>query len=351
MATTRRSKPAVTVADVALRAGVHASTVSRALNEGTDRVSAELVERVVAAAKELGYRPNGLARALRLERSSSVGMLIPDISNPIYAPIVRGVEDVLRSAGMSVFIASTDNDLEREADTLTVMLDRRVDGLLLATATRDYPHAQRLRNTNIPVVLINRATSEFWAPVVQADDERGVRLAVEHLRGLGHTKFAHVAGTAAVSSGYDRHRAFVRSVREAGLSLDPAAIVSADLFHEAVGISLGRRLAAELLSRKVEFTAVITANDLFAVGCYDVFAEAGIRIPDDVSVIGYHDVPLIDRLNPPLTTVRNPHYEIGVQAGRTILDEMAGLDREPMTVSLSPRLIVRGSTAPPPETT
>ncbi|MGQ7793664.1 LacI family DNA-binding transcriptional regulator [Faunimonas sp. B44] len=347
MSDTSKARTTVTVADVAALAGVHPSTVSRALNEGTQRVSAELVERVFAASKELGYRPNGIARALRMERSLSVGMIIPDISNPIYAPIVRGVEDVLRNAGRSVFVASTDNDLAREADSLTVMLDRKVDGILLATATRDYPHVERLQRANTPVVLINRATSTPWAPLVKVDDHKGVSLAVEHLQALGHTQIAHLAGTATVSSGYDRRHAFVRSMQEAGLPVDPTLIVSADIFGSPVGLKLGNLQARELLSRCVTFTAVIAANDLLAVGCYDVFAEAGIRVPEDVSIVGYHDMPLVNRLSPPLTTVRSPQYQLGAQAGTTILQEIASRSHEGTVLSLAPRLIVRGSTAAP----
>jgi LacI family transcriptional regulator, galactose operon repressor len=343
----RRRKSPVTVKDVAARAGVHPSTVSRALTAGTERVSSDLVARVVAAAKELGYRPNRLARALRMERSSSIGMLIPDISNPAYPPIVRGVEDVLRESGIMVLLASTDNDLRRETALVGVMIDHRVDGLLLATATRKYPPLQDVLAAKIPVVLLNRSTDELLVPLVRGDDDKGIQLAVKHLKALGHKKIAHLAGTDSVSNGYDRRRAFIRSMQDAGLPLDPKAIVSADLFHGSVGVDLGAALTRELLGRGIAFTAVIAANDLLAIGCYDVLKGSGIRIPEDVSVIGYNDVYLVDRLSPPLTTVRHPLYDIGVRAGRLILERIAGVENEAMIVALATTLVVRGSTAPP----
>ena len=181
--------------DVAARAGVHPSTVSRSLTAGTGRVSSDLVERVVAAAKELGYRPNRVARALRMERSSSIGMLIPDISNPAYPPIVRGVEDVLRASGISVLLASTDNDPRREAELVAGMIDHRVDGLLLATATRDYPPLKDVLAAKIPVILLNRSTDDLSVPLVRGDDEKGIQCAVQHLKALGHERIAHLAGT------------------------------------------------------------------------------------------------------------------------------------------------------------
>ena len=209
--------------DVAARAGVHPSTVSRALTAGTDRVSSDLVARVLDAAKALGYRPNRLAQALRMERSSSVGMLIPDISNPAYPPLVRGVEDALRPSGISVLLASTDNDPQREAELVSVMLDHRVDGLLLATATRKYPPLKRYLAAKLPVVLLNRSIDDLSVPLVRGDDEKGIRLAVEHLVSLGHQRIAHLAGTSTVSNGYDRRCAFIRAMQEAGLAARPCA--------------------------------------------------------------------------------------------------------------------------------
>jgi LacI family transcriptional regulator len=341
------AKSRVTVKDVAERAGVHPSTVSRALTAGTARVSEDLVARVVAAARELSYRPNRLARALRVCRSSSVGMLIPDISNPAYPPIVRGAEDVLRPAGLSVLLASTDNDPAREADLIALMLDQRVDGLLLATATRKYSPLDVLLRARLPVVLVNRSTGSGELPLVRGDDELGIRLAVQHLRSLGHQNIAHLAGTDSVSSGYDRRRAFIKAMQATGVRANPAAIVSADQFKGPVGVELGDALTRELLRRNVPFTAIVAANDLLAIGCYDVLERERVAIPDAVSIVGYNDIGLVDRLSPPMTTVHNPLYEIGRRAGQSLLNRIVGSAGKPEAVLLVPTLVVRGSTAPP----
>lgn len=342
-----KSNAPVTVKDVARRAGVHPSTVSRALSAGTDRVSADLVARVVAAAEALSYRPNRLARALRVRQSGSVGMLIPDILNPAYPPIVRGAEDALRASGLSVLLASTDNDPRREAEFISLMLDRRVDGLLLATATRNYPPLADLLHAGVPVVLANRGTGNGQLPLVTGNDGLGIELAVRHLRALGHDDIAHLAGTTRVSSGYDRKRAFVRAMRDTGKAANPAAIVCADEFRVSVGVVVGEMLTRELLARSVRFTAVVAANDLLAIGCYDVLRDHGIAIPEAVSIVGYNDIALVDRMSPPLTTVHNPLYEIGLAAGERLLRSIQGTQEKAERIVLAPTLVVRGSTAAP----
>ncbi|HVZ54811.1 MAG TPA: LacI family DNA-binding transcriptional regulator, partial [Pseudolabrys sp.] len=313
-----------------------------------ERVSAEIVARVSSAAKELGYRPNRVARALRMDRSSSVGLLIPDISNPAYPPMVRGLEDVLRPSGISLLLASTDNYPQREVELVSAMLDQRVDGLFLATATSKYSPLRMLLAAKIPIVLLNRSMDDLAVPLVRGDDHKGIRLAVQHLAELGHRRIAHLAGTDAVSNGFDRREAFIAAMKESGLDFDPAAVVSADRFKGPVGTELGAAMAGDLLSRKVPFTALIAANDLLAIGCYDVFKSKHIRIPKDVSIVGYNDVAMVDRLSPPLTTVRHPLYEIGVRAARLMIERFAGAENEAMTIGLAATLIVRKSTAPPP---
>lgn len=339
--------PRVTVKEVAERAGVHPSTVSRALSAGTNRVTADLVARVLAAAEELSYRPNRLARALRVSQSSSVGMLIPDILNPAYPPIVRGAEDALRPAGLSVLLASTDNDVRREREFITLMLDQRVDGLLLATATRKFGPLEDLLRARVPVVLANRGIGNNPLPLVTGDDILGIELAVRHLRSLGHQHIAHLAGTEKVSSGYDRKRAFIRTMKATGAPAKPEAIVSADDFTGPVGITLGESLAQELLRRRVSFTAVVAANDLLAIGCYDVLKRRGLTIPRDVSIIGYNDIALVDRVSPPLTTIHNPLYEIGFTAGEILLNAIKRNGNPSPKQVLAPTLVVRQSTAPP----
>lgn len=328
--------------DVAAAANVHPSTASRALNPDTrSRVNAATVARVLAAARKVGYEPNSLARGLRTNRTKTVGMLIPDLTNPLFPPIVKGIEDRLRQAGYTLVLANTEYDMEREVAAARGMVARQVDGLLLATARRTYPLVDALLEAGVRVVLVNRTMEHAPVSAVTGDEDVGIRLAVAHLASLGHREIAFVGGDADASTGLGRYQAFVASLRELGLPLDDDLVAHADRFHEEPGAAA----FAELLDRGKRFTAVVAANDRLALGCYDVVRERGLRIPEDVSVVGYNDILFADKFAPPLTTVRIPHYQIGVKAAELLLDALAGGDAVPMTVKLTPSLVVRSSTA------
>ena len=334
----------VTLRDVAHAAGVHPSTASRALNTETRAmVNPETVKRVLHAAKRLGYLPNSLARGLKLNRTFTVGMLIPDLTNPLFPPIVRGIEDRLMRAGYTVILANTDNDPDKEASLFSGMWWRRVDGLILATARREYPLLDVLLARDLPVVLINRTVDEPSVSAVTGDDHAGIGLAVRHLVRLGHRRIAHVAGPQTASTGLSRYQSFVSWMQSEGLDIDTELIVFSDWFQEEPG----RAACRELLARGVDFTAVVAANDLIAMGCYDELAAARLAIPDDVSVVGYNDIAMCDKLSPPLTTIRLPNYQIGVKSAELLLQAIDEPDGTPVTLRLAPKLIERSSTAAP----
>jgi LacI family transcriptional regulator len=336
-------KPA-TLRDVAELAGVHPSTASRALNAGTrDMVNPSTVTRVLDVARELQYRPNSLARGLKMSRTFTVGMLVPDLTNPLFPPIVRGIEDCLTGEGYTLILSNTDNRDDKERSILAAMGTRRVDGMLLATARRDYPLLEDILEAGTPVVLVNRSVDRPAVPSVTGDDHAGIGLAVRHLVELGHRRIAHVGGTQTVSTGLARYRSFLSSMQQAGLVPDPDLVVFADWFQEESGAVAFRTL----VDRGIEFTAVVAANDLIALGCYDVARERGIRVPQDLSVVGYNGIPFSDKFDPPLTTVRIPHYEIGVRAADLLLECMRDPSAAPAALRLRPDLVIRASTAPP----
>lgn len=333
-----------TLKDVAKRAGVHPGTASRALNVETRQlVNGETAQRVLDAADELGYRPNPIARGLKTSRSYTVGVLIPDLTNPLFPPIVRGIQDRLEEAAYTPLIANTDNDPDRERADFEAMRARQVDGMITATARRDHDLPAGLEDVAMPVVLVNRRLEDGARPSVVADDRHGVKLAVEHLVGLGHRRIAHLAGPQELSTGYLRREGFVEAMREAGIELDPELVLAGNAFVE----SEGERLCNELLDRDVEVTAIVAGNDLMALGCYDAFVDRGIECPRQISVVGYNDMPFAGWFSPPLTTVRLPHYEIGARAAELLLERLRDPDAEPAQVMLEPDLVVRGSTAPP----
>ncbi|GAA3816455.1 LacI family DNA-binding transcriptional regulator [Sphaerisporangium flaviroseum] len=337
------AQPPSTLRDVAEAAGVHAATASRALNPKTRRlVSAETARRVMKAAETLGYQPNPIARSLKTSRSRTVGLVLPDLTNPLFPPIVRGIEEVLEASGYSAWIVNTDNDPKREQAQIDSLRSRQVEGLIIATARLDHPLLRKLHEQGVMMVFVNRRVENLDVPTVTADDATGISLAVKHLADLGHTRIAHLAGPQSTSTGVARSRAFRHAIRDHALEDDPSLVVECARWNEEDGAGAMR----ELLGRGSDFTAVVAGNDLIALGCYDVFAERGISCPADVSVVGFNDMPFLDKLSPPLTTVGVPHHDVGAEAARMLLDCVEEPERHPRSVLLAVSLVVRGSTAP-----
>jgi LacI family transcriptional regulator len=332
-----------TLRDVARVAGVHPGTVSRALNPQTrGLVNERTARRVLAAAEELGYRPNPIARGLRTNRSHTIGVLVPDLMNPLFAAVVRGIEDGLREAGYTPLIANTDNDAERERIAYEAMNARQVDGFIAATAVRDHWLLEDRASRGTKVVLVNRRVDSDAIPAVIGDDHEGVRLAVEHLAGLGHRRIAHLGGSQMLYTGWSRHHGFLDAMRSLKLGVDRDLILFSETFTEREGA----RCCGELLDRRRDFTAIVAGNDLLALGCYDALEARRLRCPEDVSVVGYNDMPFVDRFRPPLTTVRVPHYELGATAAALMLEQLQNLEAPPRQLLLAPELVIRGSTAP-----
>ena len=318
----------VTLRDVAQRSGVHPATASRALNPATRMlVSEETAGRVLSAAAALGYRPNTVARSLRTRRSHTVGVLIPDLTNPLFPPIVRGLEDRLAADGYVALIGNTDADDDREQMVFELMRARHVDGFVLATATTHNRVLAEAAEAGLLVVLVNRLAEDFSFPSVSVDNERGIRLAVSHLTGLGHRRIAHVAGPQDTSTGRDRLRGFRAALQAAGLAADPALITHAAAF----AIEEGYRCTRELLGAGVG-----------AAG------PGGPAVPVCTAIAAGNDMPFIDRLRPPLSTIAFPHYQVGTEAAQLLLERLAGDERPVRSLYLAPELVVRGSTAPPP---
>jgi LacI family transcriptional regulator len=333
-----------TLRDVAEAASVHVATASRALNPDTrSLVSSSTAERVLQAAKALDYRPNPIARSLRTARTDTVGLVIPDLTNPLVPPMVRGVADVLAPAGYDAWIVNTDNDPDREIALIESLRDRQVDGLIVATARLEHPWLEQLHDEGVRIVLANRLVGAGRIPSVTADNAAGSALAVEHLAGLGHTRIAHVSGPQTLSTGLVRRRGYLQAIRDHGLPEDPDLLVTAAAWTEEDGA----RAVGELLDRGVEFTAIAAGHDRVALGAYDALAARGRSCPGDISVVGFNDMPFMDKMRPALTTVRVAHYEIGATAARLLLDSFADPDRPARGVLLQPTLVVRSSTAPP----
>jgi LacI family transcriptional regulator len=335
-------EPAVTLKDVARQAGVHPATASRALNLETRLLVSEVTaSRVLAAAAELGYQPNAVARSLRTRRSNTVGVLVPDLTNPLFPPMVRGLADRLESHGYVALIGNTDGDDARGRRVFEQMGARHVDGYVLATAHLHDPLLADATRSGLPVVLMNRVAANEDVPAVSVDNELGVRLAVRHLVALGHRNIACIAGPQDVSTGLARYQGFRSAMTDAGLDLPDERLA----FARSFSIDEGYRCARQILAASDGCTAVAAGNDMLAVGCYRALDDAGLSCPGDLSVVGFNDMPFIDMLRPPLTTVTFSHQLVGAQAADLLIERLGGGTGPAKVVYVVPELIVRGSTA------
>jgi LacI family transcriptional regulator len=330
-------RPRTTLKDVARAVGVNVSTVSRALNPDSGHpVSDELATKIRAASERLHYVPNTAASSLRTLRSRTVGVIVPDIADPAYPPIIRGIEDALASHGYVAILANTDGDARRQQRIVETMRGRAVDGLILATAARSDPALARL---GVPVVTVVRAADDARFASVVHDEEEGIRRILTHLVSYGHREIAMIAGPQALSTGYRRFRAFEAQRKIVGLARSKPNAAFATTFNE----SEGERCAEALLARGQAFTAVVCANDRLAVGAIAALRRHGLACPDDVSVTGYNDMPLADRLQPPLTTVRVQHHKGGFESAELIVALMRG-ETQPRHIVLPVEIVIREST-------
>ncbi len=338
----------VTLRELARQIGVNPSTVSRVLNRDPSvRISDATRARIVDLAAALDYRPNRLARSLKLQRTHIVGMLIPDVTNPHFSALFRAVEDTAGAAGYQVILGNTDDAAERAARQVEALSAGHVDGLLIATARRDDPLVAGLRDRRLPYVLLNRRRDDPADVAVVPDDAQGAHLAVEHLLHLGHRRIAHVAGSAEVSRSAARLRGFQEALAAAGCS-DEGWIATAGSLDETAGeLGLARLLTLPPAERP---TAVFAGNDLAAVGVLRAARRVGLRVPGDLAVIGSDDLPAGRYVEPALTTIRVPVQEMGRLATELLLGQIEGGGAPGLTptqVVLPVELIVRGSTGPP----
>jgi LacI family transcriptional regulator len=333
-----------TIKDVAKRCGVHPSTVSRALSPATSHlVAADVAKRIRAAAVALGYQPNVTAAGLRTGRSGLIGVLAPDIADPGFPPILSGITETLDDEGYATIVVDIGPDRSRQQQLVDRLIARGVDGLVLATATLGDPVIGHCIAASIPVVLLNRADAGRRLSAVVTDDETGMWLAVDHLGTLGHRRIGHIAGPQDVSTGVLRRAGFKTAAAAAGVPSRSTMIETTRAYTREEG----RLAALRLLGRKVAPTAIVAANDLLALGIYDALRESGLNCPRDLSVVGHNDMPYVDMLSPPLTTVRIAQRNMGNQAARLLLDEIANPAARRERIVLEPSLIVRASTAPP----
>jgi LacI family transcriptional regulator len=333
-----------TLRDVALLAGVHISTVSRALNPQTQHLlTPEVVEEIRRISKSLNYRRNAAAHSLRTNRTRLVGVVLPDITNPVFPPIIRGIEDGLAKHGYLAILANTDGHLDREAEIAETLLARGVDGLILASVEREDRAISQLTAEGLPIVTVNRRVDDPAVSSVVNDEADGIRLVLTHLVSLGHSSVANIAGPQSLSTGVERYRAFETQRRALSLKPDQRLIAFAAAFNEAEG----DRCTEELLGRGITFSAIVCSNDRLAIGAIAALRRAGLECPENISITGYNDMPLVDRLSPSLSTVRIQQYEVGRDAVGVLFEmiETPAARRTPRHLIRPVELVIRDSTS------
>jgi LacI family transcriptional regulator len=331
-----------TLRDVARLAGVHPSTASRCMDAvQSARIGAATRERVLAAARELGYQLNPAASSLRSRRTMTVGVLIPDFRNPIYGSLLSGINDRLEDSGYTAVIVETQDDERRMARALEVMRERRVDAVInTAAREQDQRLLARFIGLGIPMVLTSRDLPALDVPKILSDDFGGATLAAQHLLELGHRRIVQLGGPRVIAAFAQRARGFQFALGESG--------TGASALEKRAGtatVDEGRQLMHDALREDSALTAVFAHNDLLAMGAIAAVRQAGLSCPGDVSVVGYGATPLTEYLDPALTTVLYPAVQMGRSAAETVLSVLRG-DEPPAAVALRPRLIIRASTAP-----
>jgi LacI family transcriptional regulator len=341
----------VTIKDVAKLAGVSAGTVSVVLNSKTG-VSEKLRENVMRAIATLNYHPDHIARSLRVRRTNTLGMVLPQINTMFFGQVLRGAGDEALREGYSIFICDSNADVAQEQRHLATLYARRVDGVLLASA-EVYFHRPEGAGREIPIVFFDRIPSGRRGPAVTTDNSEGAQEATNHLISLGHRRIALISGPLSISTGFERAEGFRRAMGAAGLPVREELFLCGDYMLEG-----GYRCAKELLSLPVPPTAIIAANEEMTMGLIQALADMGIPCPERVSIIGFDDLvtgpngfSLATMFVPKLTVVAQPGYETGKVAVRTLLQNIGDIERkqeqEEGIIRLPAELRVRGSTAPP----
>ncbi len=327
-----------TILQVAKRAGVSPTTVSHVINK-TRFVSADLTVRVETAMEELGYRPNALARSLRRGETRTLGLILPDSANPFFAEVGRAIEMEAFLAGYSVVLCNTEDDAEKEQLYTDVLSKKQVDGIIFASTGEQSDSVQNLLRQNVPLVLIDRLLPGVEADVVLVDNRLGGELAAQRIAQMGHTSLACITGPSHLTPSAERVTGFLKTLESLGTPTENVRLERGD-FHPESGYQAGLRL---LQSHRERPTAVFCGNDMMAIGLYRAADELGLRVPDDLTVIGFDDIELSCYLVPSLATIKQPKAEIGRAAVAMLLDRIRDHTLPPRRQVFEPRLVARKS--------
>lgn len=329
------------IQEVARRAGVSIATVSRVLN-GTARVNDDVKERVLVAIAELGYRPSRAARSLRANRSTIIGLLISDIQNIFFMDLIKGVEDIALRNGYGVLLCNSDENPQRERQYLEILYDERVAGLIIVPTREQLSGLERFRERNIPIVAADRRIRSKNIDAVLFDNVQGSREAVAHLITNGYQRIGAIIGPKTITTGYERLVGYRQALEEAGIAHDPALEKFGSFKEES-----GRQATNELLALNPRIDALFVGNNTMTIGALDALHHHGLRVPDDIALIGYDAMPWTALSSISLTMVTQPIYELGVKAALQLFQRLQDpSEQSRQEIILTPTLRVLGSSAP-----
>jgi LacI family transcriptional regulator len=334
---------AVTLKDIALRSGLSVSIVSRVLNRKSKkyRISAGTEQRVLKTAKELNYRPNQLARGLRLKETHTVGLVAPDLSNPFFAAIMKSVQSVSHQLGYSLVVCDTDEDLQLEIEQIQLLHSKGVDGLIVLPVGQRHAHFEFLVRQSVPLVIVDRILEQLDANTVVIDNRTGAREAVELLVDNGHRRIAIIQGLPGTYTSAERVKGYLDALESHDIPVEESLIVGKD-FRKQNGYVETKLL----LGRKDRPTAIFTAGDLITLGALEAIAEEGLDVPRDISLVAFDDVESAEFFRCPLTVVAQPKEMIGEVAAKLLIEQIKGSPkREVRHIVLKPDLVIRDSVA------
>jgi LacI family transcriptional regulator len=331
-----------TIRDVAKRAGVATMTVSRVINN-SGYVSDETRAKVEAAVAELGYVPNMLGPSLRFKQTNTLALVLTDITNPFWTTIARGAEDAAHEKGYSVILCNTDESPDKQEQYLTMLLRRRIDGILLAPACSSAESVEQIQKQGIAVVVLDRSVPVADVDIVRGDSTGGAYTLTRHLLDLGHKRIMMLAGPKDVSTSSERVAGFRRALIEAGLEPEKDNVIWGEFTQDS-----GHAMTLQALERTPKPTAIFAGNNFIAIGALRAMRETGLQVPENISVVSFDDLPDSMSAKPFITNVAQPTYDIGYQATQILITRMTG-DKtgEFRSILLPTQLIVRQSSGPP----
>jgi len=321
---------------VAREAEVAVGTVSRVINNAPN-VNPQLRTRVLRVMMDLGYRPNAVARSLRTETTRTLGLVISNVMNPFFTAISRAVEDAGRLRGYSLILGNADEDPEKEELYLSVLMGKRVDGLLVSPARARSPYLAQIASEGVPLVFVDRSIEHIDAPTIRVDGRRAVRQLVEYLAELGHRDLAIISGPPEVVSGRERLDAFLSAAKECNIPIREDYVRIGNFRR-----SSGFEAMQELLELESPPTAVFVANNLMTLGALQAIKAVGSKVPEDISLASFDDVTWFELLNPPVTAINQPVRELGTLAAQALLDIVDGA-QQPESLTLEAELVIRKS--------